>query len=332
MIYALLPKKTEDIYVKFLSKVNELIFGAANDSKLAPLSFTIDFEKATINAIAKTFPTTLIKGCLFHFKKAVNEKVRSLTGKKVGGRLRALRNLCYLPPDSIRNAYYNMKDSDYFQLDAHPEFQHVLTYFEKTWVGYKDGNGKEHKPLFSPNMWSVHDSLSPDSPTFSRANTTNALEGFHNGFNRLLGCSEPKIWVLIEVFRIQQFLTDIKIVQKGKKKLKNANGECSQDKPQSNIRNWNGNIVPIEYDSEDKPVLAADWYDFETEPAEITTEVITDWQEEIQQPRSIQEVVFKFNFHDSSYLNVKSIFREFDRIFWQMYLEKKNRKKRKHPD
>ncbi|KAF0719629.1 MULE domain-containing protein [Aphis craccivora] len=39
--------------------------------KLNPDTIMIDFEKAVMSAILKTFPVTKIRGCFFHFTQSV---------------------------------------------------------------------------------------------------------------------------------------------------------------------------------------------------------------------------------------------------------------------
>ena len=59
MLYALLPDKTEISYTLVFKFIQGYI-------SIPPKSVLVDFEKAALNAIAKTFKETSIQGCYFH--------------------------------------------------------------------------------------------------------------------------------------------------------------------------------------------------------------------------------------------------------------------------
>ena len=61
MLYGLLTRKTQSCYIKFLEEIAKHLY-------IHPISISIDFEKAFINAIARVFPDTIIYLCYFHFK------------------------------------------------------------------------------------------------------------------------------------------------------------------------------------------------------------------------------------------------------------------------
>ncbi|XP_068224462.1 uncharacterized protein [Palaemon carinicauda] len=60
LLFALLPDKTEETYIDFLQQLKKL------EPLCAPLSITIDFEKAMMKACLKEFPNTEQNGCFFH--------------------------------------------------------------------------------------------------------------------------------------------------------------------------------------------------------------------------------------------------------------------------
>ena len=64
-IFALLPNKTEEIYIRLFKKILDL------RPELNPTSIMLDYEQATINAVKKIFPQTEINGCFFHFCQSI---------------------------------------------------------------------------------------------------------------------------------------------------------------------------------------------------------------------------------------------------------------------
>lgn len=47
-----------------------------SDLILSPISVSLDFECALRNAVVETFPTAELKGCLFHYCKAIWKKTQ----------------------------------------------------------------------------------------------------------------------------------------------------------------------------------------------------------------------------------------------------------------
>ena len=76
MVYCFLPGKSCAIYQQTL----EIIERKAEELglKLCPDKVLTDFELATIQGIELAFPTTEVKGCLFHFSQALNPNVYEL--------------------------------------------------------------------------------------------------------------------------------------------------------------------------------------------------------------------------------------------------------------
>ena len=63
-----MPNKTQDSYVRALTKLKEIIPAASPDRVL------VDFETAPINAFGQVFDTASIEGCLFHQGQNLNKK------------------------------------------------------------------------------------------------------------------------------------------------------------------------------------------------------------------------------------------------------------------
>ncbi|CAF1002803.1 unnamed protein product [Brachionus calyciflorus] len=67
LVYSLLPYKSQKLYERSLSKVNE-------ELENPPLSITSDFEKAFTNAVKIVFKNVPLYGCFIHFKQNLFRK------------------------------------------------------------------------------------------------------------------------------------------------------------------------------------------------------------------------------------------------------------------
>jgi hypothetical protein len=83
MLIALLSGKNEKIYDKIFELIVE--FGAKNGISLNPKISMIDFEKASINCMRRTFPDVKAYGCNCHFGQIRYRPLQKLTlAKKYG--------------------------------------------------------------------------------------------------------------------------------------------------------------------------------------------------------------------------------------------------------
>ena len=72
MIYALLHRRTEDIYRSLLQAVKILA------PLLHPTHFMCDFEQAMINAVRIEFDPIIVTGCFPHLSQSVYRKIQGL--------------------------------------------------------------------------------------------------------------------------------------------------------------------------------------------------------------------------------------------------------------
>ena len=68
LAYGLLPGKTQHHYEALLAEIAS--FG------VEPQSVMSDYERALMNAVEKTWPTTTRRGCFFHHKQALWKKMQ----------------------------------------------------------------------------------------------------------------------------------------------------------------------------------------------------------------------------------------------------------------
>ena len=126
-----------------------------------------DYEKGLHNALRKVWPGSTIRGCYFHYKQCLWRKLQAyeLTSeyKVVNSPIRRSLLKPNIPSDMA-------------------EF---VDYFERTWIGTSSTS-----PLFDHWLWNHYDTVLASLP---RSN--NIVEGWHNGFQQLVGHSNPNIWM-----------------------------------------------------------------------------------------------------------------------------------------
>ena len=98
-----------------------------------------------------------------------------------------------------------------------PDMIEFTRYYEATWIG-SSGN----RPAF------VHDMCNQNAAGRSLLpRLTNIAEGWHRGFNSMLGYSNPTIWKFLYCVKAEQSLTDMK-----KKK------QIMKERPEQRAARW----------------------------------------------------------------------------------------------
>ena len=77
------------------------------------------------------------------------------------------------------------------------------SYFERTWIGTPTT-----EPIFDKYLWNMYDPVLAGLP---RSN--NLVEGWHNGFQTLVGCSNPTLWTFLTALKKEENLTFSKKVK-----------------------------------------------------------------------------------------------------------------------
>ncbi|KAK4877489.1 hypothetical protein RN001_009995 [Aquatica leii] len=101
-----------------------------------------------------------------------------------------LFSLALLPLHDVEDEFLQITE-EFPELDGK---EHFLNYFEFTYVrGRQMQNGRRRNPLFSPEIWNHHISV-----TEELARMTNSIEGWHFGLKSLFQCSHPTVWQFID--------------------------------------------------------------------------------------------------------------------------------------
>lgn len=189
IIYALLPDKKTSTYLQLLEKLKEI------EPTIAPSTLMVDFELASMNAFAETFPGIQISGCLFHFKQNIFRNICSKGFKShyntdSGFRLRAnmLPALAYVKPEMVINYFEVLVSSNLLE-----DMDDVVCYFEDTYIGRSMTGRPRKEPRFPIKVWNVHNSTETGADR-----TNNKIEGWHRGFRNFVNISHPSIFLFIQ--------------------------------------------------------------------------------------------------------------------------------------
>ena len=186
-IYILLPDKKLTTYLR--------IFRLLQDKALelglvfAPKTFQIDFETAVIRAINTIYPSSNIKGCLFHFSQAIlrNISIKGLTEYRNNDNLHKLvRRTSALPFLPIEKIWYVWDEIMELSDRTDEKVVKFLDYVTDTWI---------YQPLFEPTIWNHYRNYS--------TRTNNHLEGWHNSLNKKAGGSHKNFFEFINLLKDQ---------------------------------------------------------------------------------------------------------------------------------
>ena len=142
----------------------------------------LDFEKASRKALKVNFPEADIKGCYYHYAKALWAKAKKygLTRKKISFETYTLIfsfKIYQFIPVKDKNDYLNEIFSLY---SDKPEYKKLVKYFVKN---LKDCNFLDFEYLDKVQI---------------QERTDNVSENFNKNLNKLIGRPHPKVSYLVE--------------------------------------------------------------------------------------------------------------------------------------
>lgn len=175
-IYALLPDKETATYKRLFRLLKKKL------PNFRPTEFHIDFEAAAINAIKDEFPGAQVNGCNFHFNQALWRKIQQLglsvaykNNTEIRDHLKMVAALAYVPREYVSEGWLSI-------METSPDDK-LLTkfydYFVDNWIEKTE-------------LWICYG---------NRHRTTNAVEGWHNRFNKRIGKAHPNIYELMKALQ-----------------------------------------------------------------------------------------------------------------------------------
>ena len=146
------------------------------------------------------WPSATIRGCYFHFKQALWRKLQAfdlvpeyrVLSSTARRWFKTIGALPFMEPGSVVDVW-----RDHIVGNLPQEMSVFGSYFERTWIG-----SPSTEPIFDKYLWNQYDTVLARLP---RSN--NLVEGWHNGFQTLIGCSNPTLWTFLTALKKEENLT-----------------------------------------------------------------------------------------------------------------------------
>lgn len=209
LVYCLCSRKTEETYTVIFSHLRT--HAACLGLRLAPSRVSVDFERASINAIQSVFLDAEVHCCLFHWGQAAWRKVAELglislmrDDNEIKMSISTLFGLPFLPVEDLEQIFVELRG-----VTAHavlPFWKHL----DENYVRGKPRRGRRQAipPLFPPNVWNVYNSV-----LNGWARTNNYVESWHSKFGKLLNTKHPNIWRFLEQLKKEEKQVTQSIIQ-----------------------------------------------------------------------------------------------------------------------
>lgn len=208
LIFALLPDKKQETYIRLFTGIMEL------RPSLNPRTIMTDFELAAKNALRVLYPEAVQFGCNFHFGQCLFRRLQQHGSLQIRFRnepsfalkIKCLSALAFVPPPDVVAAFESLVQDPFYS--SSEDIRNFMDYFETTWIGKLRRSRRRQQPMFPIPDWNIHERIVQNI-----AKTNNAVEGWHRGFQSILGGHHPTIWRLIKALKREQSLNQLKITQ-----------------------------------------------------------------------------------------------------------------------
>lgn len=221
LVYVLATRKNENFYRRMLEQLRN--HAVESNSLLSPQHVMSDFELAFLNAAQEVFPQCSTHACLFHYTQSIWKqtmarglKVPYLEIPEVRHIIQYMLALPFIPLDDIPDVFDAISDeaARIVEDDGNEEILHNLTnlidYVETFYIRGRPARGRRRAagPRFEPILWNVYQLV------LQRQNrTTNAAEGWHSRFQKLIISHHSGIWKFLEHLQKDQHNNEVCITQ-----------------------------------------------------------------------------------------------------------------------
>ncbi|XP_060062830.1 uncharacterized protein LOC132543355 [Ylistrum balloti] len=193
---SLLPKRDTNTYIRLFTLLKDI--AVRHNLNFSPSTVSLDFECASRNAVTQTFPAAELKGCLFHYTKAIWKKTQEYglqtDYKNLPEVQKLFRRAAALPLIPL----HQVEDYWLHALEDAPQredCQKLTHYVTETWI-----EGRHPQPTWNHFL--------TEGPR-----TNNHLEGWHNKLKKRVKTAHPNIYKIIEEFQRLQAATEVKMIQ-----------------------------------------------------------------------------------------------------------------------
>lgn len=167
---------------------------------LSPQTFQLDFEKSAHNAVRAVFPTTHLRGCLFHFAQCIWRRTQRLglvsdysEDEEVKKLVRRAAALPLLPLDMVEDVWAAIVGES----PLGEKTTELMDYVTTTWI----------EGQWSPAVWNHFGN--------DGYRTNNHLEGWHHKLNQVVKKMHPNIFEIVKLLKREQSITEVKMKQLG---------------------------------------------------------------------------------------------------------------------
>ena len=205
-VFILCTDRTQATYKKLLDIVDEKILSLTGQ-RWVPSSYQTDFELPMIRALEAKWPQLDMKGCFFHFAKAVFSKAHELGLKELLGEVthpirhlvRGSASLPFLPANEVPSTFDHLTQLIESDLEYTAAAKRFIKYMRATWVGFYS-NRQRHlqiqRPRFKQSMWTQYRVFSD--------RTSNKVEGWHSKLNKLMPRSKSVYDFITVIIKMQR--------------------------------------------------------------------------------------------------------------------------------
>jgi len=187
--YALMSRKTTELYVKVFQKLQQLV------PQFAPTYAMADFEEASVAGFQHVYPDAGVGGCWFHYAQAIIKRTNKIGLKEAYGSdadvqnvVQCLVSLPLLPPEEIVAAIADVEAHVLVNSSHENQLRQLIRYLKRQWI---------NKRSVGPERLSVRD---------NQSRTNNVLESYHAALRRRIKVSHPNLYSFLA--HLQQLTTD----------------------------------------------------------------------------------------------------------------------------
>lgn len=195
IIYCFLPDKIQSTYVRMFNLINN-IFSRYN-IQFNPLLFQVDFELAVINALKIVYAKVKIRGCYFHYAKAIWRNIQEYGLTRL---YRYSQNFKFyvamisiIPLIPLQFVIDSLRICAIFKPQNNENIDAFERYLNSTWFS--------ENCRFEISIWTHCDNYGP--------RTNNNLEGFHSKLNRILRKAHPNFFICLNILKEIQMENEI---------------------------------------------------------------------------------------------------------------------------
>ncbi|KII72647.1 hypothetical protein RF11_10389 [Thelohanellus kitauei] len=237
-----MENKTEDLYYLIWTKIREL-------TTLTATTALCDFEKASLNAFQRVYPSINLTCCFFHLSQCIWRSIQRNgivthynNDDNIRNRLKMFGALAFCPVNDVVR-YFEIIEDVLREEGSCEILNEFIMYFEDTFIGRFTRQGRV-QPRFGISLWNQRDRTINDLPR-----TNNHIEGWHRAFSSMISCNHPNIFTFLLFLKKEQSLSDNKIdgaILNSANNHRNTRYEIISSQLKATIENYH-QLPPLEF-------------------------------------------------------------------------------------